>query len=545
MTKYPGRRSIKLAERTEQLERLAMRLSSSRTILRPKVMRALRSAAAFPLAAALFVGCSVGPKYHKPTAPVPTTYKENPENFPEAQKVWKAADPNAAMLRGKWWELFNDAELNTLEEQLDTSNQNIAQAYQNYIAAREIVQQARSQFFPTIGTTPAISRQRSSATLGAGVSGGGGTGTGSANVSPTNLFEVPGNVSWEPDLWGKVRNTVAQAKFAAQVSAADLANTKLSQESSLAQLLFEIRGQDALQKLFDDTVAADRKTVDYAEAQYETGVGDKISLVEAQTALQSAEAAAIAVRLSRAQFEHAIAVLVGKTPSEVSIPVKALDSLPPPVPIGVPSHLLERRPDVSAAERTMAEANAQIGIAYAAYYPNVTLSASGGFESSKFTSWFAWPSRFWSIGTSLSETIFDAGLRRATVRQFIALYNANVAGYRQTVLTAFQQVEDFLAAERILSEQTEKQKQAVASAQQFFDLEYDRYQTGIDPYIDVLTAQNTLLADQQSLVNLQTQRMTSEIQLIIALGGGWEASDLPTPAQVSEKPAAADTTIHQ
>jgi NodT family efflux transporter outer membrane factor (OMF) lipoprotein len=508
-------------------------------------MRALRSAAAFPLAAALFVGCSVGPKYHKPTAPVPTTYKENPENFPEAQKVWKAADPNAAMLRGKWWELFNDAELNTLEEQLDTSNQNIAQAYQNYIAAREIVQQARSQFFPTIGTTPAISRQRSSATLGAGVSGGGGTGTGSANVSPTNLFEVPGNVSWEPDLWGKVRNTVAQAKFAAQVSAADLANTKLSQESSLAQLLFEIRGQDALQKLFDDTVAADRKTVDYAEAQYETGVGDKISLVEAQTALQSAEAAAIAVRLSRAQFEHAIAVLVGKTPSEVSIPVKALDSLPPPVPIGVPSHLLERRPDVSAAERTMAEANAQIGIAYAAYYPNVTLSASGGFESSKFTSWFAWPSRFWSIGTSLSETIFDAGLRRATVRQFIALYNANVAGYRQTVLTAFQQVEDFLAAERILSEQTEKQKQAVASAQQFFDLEYDRYQTGIDPYIDVLTAQNTLLADQQSLVNLQTQRMTSEIQLIIALGGGWEASDLPTPAQVSEKPAAADTTIHQ
>jgi NodT family efflux transporter outer membrane factor (OMF) lipoprotein len=500
-----------------------------------------------PLAALAVSGCTVGPKYHKPSAPVPTatTYKEDPANFPEAQQIWKAADSNAAMLRGKWWEIFNDSELNTLEEQLDASNQNIAQAYQNYIAAREIVQQARSQFFPTIGTTPAISRQRSSANLGAGVSGGGGTGTGTAKVSPTNLFELPGNVSWEPDLWGKVRNTVAEEAFAAQVSAADLANTKLSQESSLAQLLFEIRGQDALQKLFDDTVAADRKTVDYAQAQYDTGVGDKISLVEAQTALQSAESSAIAVRLSRAQFEHAIAVLIGKPPAEVSIPVKILDSVPPPIPMGVPSHLLERRPDVAASERTMAEANAQIGIAYAAYYPNVTLSASGGFESSTFTSWFAWPSRFWSIGTSLSETIFDAGLRRATVRQFIAIYNADVAGYRQTVLTAFQQVEDSLAGERILSEQTAKQKEAVGSAQQFFDLEFDRYQTGIDPYIDVLTAQNTLLGDQQTLVNLQTQRMTSEVQLIIALGGGWDSSDLPTPAQVTVKPAPADTQIKQ
>ncbi|HEX4378958.1 MAG TPA: efflux transporter outer membrane subunit [Candidatus Acidoferrum sp.] len=507
--------------------------------------RVRQSAVLLSLVAVLIAGCTVGPKYHKPAAPIPTTYKETPENFPEAQQVWKAADSQAAMLRGKWWEIFNDTELNTLEEQLDSNNQNIAQAYQNYIAAREIVLQARSQFFPTISTTPAISRQRSSANLGAGVPGSGGTGTGSANVSPTNLFELPGGVSWEPDLWGRVRNTVALEQYAAQVSAADLANTKLSQESSLAQLLFEIRGQDSLQKLFDDTVAADRKTVDYAQAQYDTGVGDKISLAEAQTALRNAESAAIAVRLSRAQFEHALAVLVGKTPAEVSIPVKALNSVPPPIPIGVPSHLLERRPDVAASERTMAEANAQIGIAYAAYYPNVTLSASGGFESSAFTSWFAWPSRFWSIGTSLSETIFDAGLRRATVRQFIALYNADVAGYRQTVLTAFQQVEDFLAAERILSEQTEKQKQAVASAQEFYDLEYDRYQTGIDPYIDVLTAQNTLLGDQQNLVNLQTQRMTSEIQLIIALGGGWESSDLPTPAQVTVKPAASDTTIHQ
>jgi len=503
---------------------------------------------AYPLAAAvlgalLLVGCTVGPKYNKPSAPIPANYKEDPANFPD-QQVWKVADAQQAMLRGKWWELFNDAELNALEDQLDASNQTIAQAYQNYMAARALVQQARSQYFPTVTTNPSATRSRVSANVGganSSSSSGSGSGSGSASPGATNLFALPGDVSWEPDLWGRVRNTVNQARYAAQVSAADLANVRLSQQSSLAQLLFQIRGQDALQKLFNDTVIADRRTVDYAQAQYETGVGDKISLVEAQTALQSAESAAIAVGLTRAQFEHAIAVLIGKTPAEFSVPVKILDSIPPSVPIGVPSHLLERRPDVAAAERTMAEANAQIGIAYAAYYPNVTLSASGGFESNSFTSWLAWPSRFWSIGASLSETIFDAGLRRAQVRQFVALYNADVAGYRQTVLTAFQQVEDFLAAERILSQQTDKQKEAVASAQQFFDLEYDRYQTGIDPYIDVLTAQNTLLGDQQSLVNLQTQRMTSEVQLIVALGGGWDATQLPTPAQVSVKDTTTGT----
>jgi NodT family efflux transporter outer membrane factor (OMF) lipoprotein len=507
----------------------------------PRWFGANASRAAYPLAgtvlgALLLAGCTVGPKYNKPSAPIPANYKEDPTNFPD-QQVWKVADSQQAMLRGKWWQIFNDSELNALEDQLDASNQTIAQAYQNYMAARALVQQARSQYFPTITTSPSATRSAVSANVGRASSSSSSSGSGSS--SATNLFSLPGDVSWEPDLWGRIRNTVSQARYAAQVSAADLANVRLSQQSSLAQLLFQIRGQDTLQKLFNDTVIADRKTVDYAQAQYETGVGDKISLVEAQTALQSAEAAAIAVGLTRAQFEHAIAVLIGKAPAEFSVPSKILDSVPPPVPIGVPSHLLERRPDVASAERTMAEANAQIGIAYAAYYPNVTLSASGGFESTSFTSWLAWPSRFWSIGASLSETIFDAGLRRAQVRQFVALYNADVAGYRQTVLSAFQQVEDFLAAERILSQQTEKQIEAVASAQQFFDLEYDRYQTGIDPYIDVLTAQNTLLGDQQTLVNLQTQRMTSEVQLIVALGGGWDDRQLPTPAQVSVKDAAS------
>jgi NodT family efflux transporter outer membrane factor (OMF) lipoprotein len=487
-----------------------------------------------------FSGCVVGPKYHQPSAPVPATYKESPANFPEAQN-WKVASPQDAMLRGKWWETFNDPELNAIEDQVDAGNQNIAQAYQNYMAARALVREARSQYYPTIGTTPAISRSRASSNLGGNTGSTGSTSSGKA----INFFELPGDVSWEPDFWGRVRNTVNQARYNAQASAADMENIRLAQQSSVAQLYFELRGQDALQKLFDDTVVADKKTVDYAQAQYDVGVGDKISLVEALNAMQSAEAAAINVGIARAQDEHAIAALLGKTPAEFSIPKKPLDAIPPPVPIGVPSQLLERRPDVAAAERTMAAANAQIGIAYAAYYPNITLSASGGFESSNFTNWLTWPSRFWSIGPSLSETIFDAGLRRATVNQNIATYNADVAGYRQTVLTAFQQVEDYLAAERILSQQTDKQKQAVDSAQEFFNLEYDRYQTGIDPYIDVLTAQNTLLSDQQSLADLQIQRMTSVVQLIAALGGGWDLSELPTPAQVSEKNPPNATTIQQ
>jgi NodT family efflux transporter outer membrane factor (OMF) lipoprotein len=487
-------------------------------------------------------GCVVGPKYHQPSAPIPETYKESPANFPESQN-WKVAAPQDAMLRGKWWEVFHDPELNALEDQIDTNNQNIKQAYENYLAARALVREARAQYFPTATTTPAISRSQASSNLGGNVGGGGISS--SASGKTVNSFSLPGEVAWEPDLWGKVRNTVNQARYAAQLSAADLENIRLSQHASVAQLFFQVRGQDALQKLYNDTVLADRKTVEFAQAQYEEGVGDKISLVEAQSAMQSAEAAAISVGINRAQYEHAIAVLLGKPPAEFSIPTKPLDAIPPAVPIGIPSHLLERRPDVAAGERLMAEANAQIGIAYAAYYPSITLSASGGFQSSTFSKWLTWPSRFWSIGASASETIFDAGLRRATVNQFIATYNADLAAYRQTVLIAFQQVEDYLAAERILSQQTDKQKEVVDSAREFFTLEYDRYQIGIDPYVNVLTAQNTLLADQQALANLQTQSMTSVIQLIAALGGGWEKSDLPSPAQVSEKAPSDATRIQQ
>jgi NodT family efflux transporter outer membrane factor (OMF) lipoprotein len=309
----------------------------------------------------------------------------------------------------------------------------------------------------------------------------------------------------------------------------------------LAIYFFELRGQDALQKVLDETVASDEESLKLTTARYETGVDDKISVVEAQNTLDNAIAASTNLGIARAQYEHAIAVLIGTVASAFSVPVKPLAAAPPVLPIGVPSQLLERRPDIAASERAMAAANAEIGIATAAYYPTLTLSGEAGFESSLLSKLLTWPSHFWSVGPTVSETIFDAGLRRATVRQYVAVYNANVASYRQTVLTAFQQVEDYLAATRILSKQIGEQQTAVNSAQEYLELAKARYETGVDTYLNVLVAQNTLLSDQQNLTSLRTQVMTSSVQLIEALGGGWDRSQLPTPAQVSEKVAISKT----
>jgi NodT family efflux transporter outer membrane factor (OMF) lipoprotein len=501
-------------------------------------------------------GCVVGPKYHAPApdASAPA-YKETPSESKETGD-WTVAQPSDAMLRGKWWEIFNDPELNALEEQLDINNQNIKQFFENFMEARAIVREARSQYYPTLSIGPAITESRTSANLkglsngNTGTSGTGtGSGTGSGTTTSTNLqntlYTLPLEATWMPDLWGKVRNTVRQAQYAAQVSAADLENERLTEQTSLAEMFFEIRGQDQLQKILNDTVEADQKTYDLTLGLYQTGVDDKIAVVEAETTLRSAQASATNVGIARAQFEHAIAVLVGKQATIFSIPVKPMTPAPPPIPVGVPSQLLERRPDIAAAERTMAEANAAIGIAYAAYYPALTLNAEGGFESSSFTKWLSWPSRFWSVGPSVSETIFDGGLRRATVQQNVATYNADLASYRQTVLAGFQQVEDALAEVRISSKQVQQQQQAVDLAQEFVKLELGRYQDGIDPYINVLTAQATLLTDQQTLNGIKIQEMTSAVALIEALGGGWDRSQLPTPKQATEKPPKPETTIQQ
>lgn len=489
-------------------------------------------------------GCVVGPKYHPPAPQAPAAvYKESPTQSQEAG-LWTPAQPADAKLRGKWWEIFNDPELNALEEQLDINNQNIKQYFENFMEARAIVREARSQYFPTLSVAPSFTRSRTSQNLNTVPVNTSGTGTAAKQLQST-VYSLPLEASWEPDLWGKVRNTVREAQYAAQVSAADLENERLTEQASLAQYFFEIRGQDMLQKIFDDTVAADQKSYDLTRALYEAGIDDQISVVEAETTLQSAKAGATNVGIARAQFEHAIAILIGKAATSFSIPVKPMTVAPPPIPVGVPSELLERRPDVAAAERTMAEANAAIGIAYAAYYPNLTLSAEGGFESSAFHNWLAWPSRFWSVGASIPETIFDAGLRRATVQQYVATYNADLASYRQTVLTAFQQVEDGLAEVRILSKEIEQEQQAVDSARTFLKLEQARYETGVDPYLDVLIAQTTVLADQQTLNGLQVQQMTYAVALVEALGGGWDRSQLPSPKQVTEKPDKSETAIEQ
>jgi NodT family efflux transporter outer membrane factor (OMF) lipoprotein len=480
------------------------------------------------LALAVLAGCTVGPKYHPPAPPQikAANYKESTLNFQD-QPGWKVASPQEAMLRGNWWEVFHEPELNTLEDQLNIDNQNIKQFFEQYMAARAMVAEARSQYWPTITLGPSWSRSRNSANQR--VSSTATTGT------TTSLWTVPLDVSWAPDIWGKIRNEVREAQYAAQVSAADLQLEKLTEQASLAQFYFEIRGQDMLQQILDQTVAADQKALDSTQGAYDAGVGDYISVVEARNTLLSAQSAATNVGLLRAQYQHAIAMLLGKVATDFSIPVRPMTYTPPPIPTGVPSQLLERRPDVAAAERTLAEANATIGVGYGAFFPQFNISASGGLESATFKHLFDWPSRIWSIGPSASQVIFDGGLYRAELHQYQAQYNADLAAYRQTSLTAFQQVEDALAATRIYSQQILSQEDAAKSAQEFLDLETQRYNLGVDPYVDVVTAQTTLLGDQQTLNALHVSQMISAVQLVQSLGGGWDASQLPTPSQAGAK----------
>lgn len=474
-------------------------------------------------------GCLPGPKYKAPSAPASTApaFKESTVHFQDAPG-WKVASPNAAMLRGKWWQVYGDSELNSLEDQLNANNQTIKQSFENYMSARALVREARAQYWPTVTTSPSWSRSKSSGNL---------TNSSSANTGRTSqVWSFPFDVSWTPDFFGKIRHEVESAEYGAQASAADLANVQLLEQAALAEDYFNLRGQDALVQILNDTVTADKNSLDLAKSRYSTGVDDYIAVMQAQTTLDSAESAALNAGVSRADFEHAIATLIGKPATDFSLPQNPELTTPPPIPVGVPSQLLERRPDIAAAERTLAEANATIGIGYGAFFPQVTLTAAGGFQASTFAKWFDWPSRFWSIGPSLSQTLFNGGLYRAQLEQYTATYNSDVAAYRLAVLTAFQQVEDYLAATRILSQQILKEQEAVDSAQTYLNLEMGRYQTGIDPYTDVMIAQTTLLSDQQTLTTLHMQEMTASIQLIQALGGGWDHTQLPTPNQEGQKP---------
>jgi NodT family efflux transporter outer membrane factor (OMF) lipoprotein len=486
----------------------------------------------------LLSGCRVGPPYHPPTPQAITApnYKESTVNFHDTEG-WKVASPQDSMIRGNWWEVFGDPELNALEDQLNINNENLKEYFQNYMAARAVIAEARAQYWPTVTASPSWNRSRTSSNQR--VSSALNTGT------TSNLWTLPLDVSWTPDFWGKIRNEVHEAQYAAQVSAADLEVEKLTEQASLAEYFFEIRGQDMLQRILDETVAADQKSLDYNQAQYDTGVGDYISVAEAKTTLEAAQASAINVGLLRAQYEHAIAMLLGKVPTDFSIPVKPMLYSAPPIPTGVPSQLVERRPDIAAAERTLAEANATIGVGYGAFFPQVTISAEGGYESATFEHLFDWPSRIWSIGPSVSQTVFNGFLYRAELHQYVAQYNADLATYRQDVLNALQQVEDNLAATRIYSQQILRQQQAVKDSQDYLNLELVRYNTGVDPYVDVVIAQTTLLTNQEALNSIEVDEMTSAVQLVQALGGGWDRSQLPTPNQVGAKTTKADFTLQQ
>jgi len=497
-------------------------------------------------AAAIFIsllsGCNVGPNYVPPTTPAPPAFKEAaPAAYSAAPPgTWQPAQPQDAALKGKWWEMFNEPELNALEDRLNIDNQNIAQYFQNFMAARAQVSEARAGYFPTVTATPAYTRTSVGKAAGSAAATGTGTATGTTTgAAPASGrttisdYSLPFDVSWEPDLWGRVRNTVLEYRNAAQVSAADLENERLTEQAALAEYFFELRGQDALQDLYNRTIEADRKSLDLTRALYETGIDNEEAVAQAEVTLADAEAAGIGIGVNRALYEHAMATLIGNAASTFSMPVKLLTTPVPAIPVGVPSQLLQRRPDIAAAERTMAEANALIGVEKAAYYPLVSLTGSAGLQSSTIAKLFSLPALFWSIGASASETIFDAGLRRATVAQYTAQYNADVAAYKQTVLTAFQQVEDYIASLRILSQQIDRQDKAVQAAQRYLDIATSRYQMGLDPYLDVLISENTLLSDQQTLVTLRVSEMMAAVQLIQALGGGWDIAQLPAASQVT------------
>lgn len=474
--------------------------------------------------------CMVGPKYQRPPAPPAPDYKELSPDFFKEMNGWKQAQPKDSQLKGKWWEVYGDPALNALEEQVSISNQSVLQAEAQFRAARAAVRVARAALFPTAGSSPTITNSRTPA---------GGTAVAGSNNTIHSLFVLPAEVSWTADIWGSVRRNITANTANAQASFADLENARLSFQAELALDYFQLHGLDGGYLLLDATMKSYEKYLELTKNRYAGGIASEGDVAQAETQLATTRAQLIDVGVQRAQFEHAIAILTGKAPSGFSIPVAALKTPPPPVPVGLPSDLLERRPDIAAAERSVALANEQIGIAMAAFYPNLTLSATGGLESGSITSWFTWPSRFWSLGPQLSETLFDAGKRRATVLQQQASYDATVAAYRQSVLTAFQQVEDNLAALHVLSNEAQAQDEAVKSAERSLRITTDQYKAGITSYLQVITAQSTALANERTAVDILTRRMSASVSLIQALGGGWDSSKIPTEKDLlsaTEKP---------
>jgi len=470
----------------------------------------------------LLCACNPAPKYVKPPAPTPTAYKEATADK-DGQTGWKLAQPGDATLRGKWWEIYNDPQLNSLEEQVAISNQSIKAAEANFRAARALVVIAHSQLYPTIGATPSFNNSRVSGTIARLTS------------SVNNEYALPFDISYTPDFWHRIRNQIHEDAYNAQASAADVATALLSSQAALATAYFELRATDMQHKILTDTMQNYRQNVDLTNTLYKTGINSEQDLVQAQNQLDTAQAQATDLLVARAQYEHAIAALIGKPPAELTIAEGTFNANPPQIPVAVPSTLLERRPDIAAQERTIAAQNAQIGVARAAYYPTLTLSASGGLESYSFLHWFSAPSRFWSLGPALSQTLYDGGSRRGQNEQAWAQYDAAVANYRQTVLTSFQAVEDQLSTLRILTQEIGEQQTAINSSQRYLDLALIRFKAGVDSYLNVITAQNSLLTNRESQVSSELRRMSASVSLVMALGGGWDPNSLPSESDLTAK----------
>jgi NodT family efflux transporter outer membrane factor (OMF) lipoprotein len=468
----------------------------------------------------LLSGCMVGPKYAKPTVPMAPAFKEQVPDSYKQSDGWKPAQPSDQAMRGNWWEIFGDPQLNALEEEVTSSNQDLKVSEARFRQARAMIRFNRSQEFPTISTSPSIVSERESANQAYFPSSLANNGTGA--------FTLPFDLSYEVDLWGRVRRTVSASREEAQASAADLETANLSLHSELAVDYFELRSADAQKQLLDDTVVAYTNALQLTQNRFAGGAAPKSDVAQAQTQLDGAGVADTDITVIRAQFEHAIATLIGKPPAEFSIAPAPRTTLQLPViPVGLPATLLERRPDIAAGERRVAEANDQIGIARAAYFPTLLLGATGGFAGTSITNWLTWPSRLWAVGPQLSETIFDGGRRRAVSEGAIANYDGTVASYRQTTLTAFQEVEDNLAALRILEKEAQQQQEATVSAQESLQLFTNRYQGGVDNYLQVITAQTVLLTNQRNDIDIKRRRMDASVLLVKAIGGGWDTSQLP------------------
>jgi NodT family efflux transporter outer membrane factor (OMF) lipoprotein len=480
----------------------------------------------------LLSGCRVvGPNYtHAPVAPVPQAFKEKPPDG------WKEAQPSDTALKGKWWEIYNDPQLNSLEDEVNISNQNVLAAEAQYRAARAEIQIARSALFPLVTLGPTVSASQGTGGVSGGVSTNAGGGSGNQVVAiggTRSNYQIPFDVSYQVDLWGSIRRNIRANAETAQATEAQLENAKLTYQADLAQDYFQLRGTDGDVALLQSTVDSYTDFLKLTQARHDAGIASGADVAQAETQLDSAKEQLIDLGVARAQFEHAIAILVGKPPAELTIEQRALKGEPPQVPVAMPSTLLERRPDIAISERQMAALNEQIGIADAAFYPSLTLSAGAGLASSSFVNLFTWAARFWTVGATASQTLFDAGKRRGQVDVAKANFDAGMASYRQTVLNAFQQVEDQLAALRILERETGATNETIQAAQLALTITTAQYKAGTATYLQVETSQTALFAEQKALVDLLTRRMVSSVLLVEALGGGWDTSQLPAVSALS------------